>query len=187
MDTLLSKKVTVKAYLQLELDKDSTGIVRFVRDRFTERYVTPMRVDPKLKNGFTVMAVSCLMIEAMESFYQGWADSKNKSQLAFCSFFDRNPNFSFMRGSSQDFYRHVRCGILHQAETTGGWHIQRTGRVFQEDTKTINAKLFHDQVEEALNNYCSNLERAAWDSKLWRNFRKKMKAVCENCSTKDEV
>jgi len=181
MDTLLSNNVTLEDYLRMESIGDSDGIVRFVRDRFTERYITPMRVDPKLKNGFTIMAVSCLMIEALESFYQGWPDSQNKSQLAFCNFFDHNLNFCFIRGNSQKFYRHVRCGILHQAETTGGWHIQRKGRVFREDTKTINAKLFHDQVEMALNNYCSDLAGAAWDSKLWWNFRKKMKAVCENC------
>ena len=181
MMTWLSNDVTDTDYLRMESIRDSKGIVQFVRNRFTERYVTPMRVDPKLKHGFTIMAVSCLMIEALESFYQGWPDSQNKSQLAFCNFFDRNPNFSFIRGYSQEFYHHVRCGILHQGETTGGWHILRDGRVFEEKTKTINAKLFHDEVENALNSYCGNLQGGAWDSELWENFRKKMKAVCENC------
>lgn len=185
MKMLLSKNVTVADYLRMESSRDSNSIVRFLRDRFTERYVTPMRVDPKLKNGFTIMAVSCLMIEAVESFYQGWPDSQNKSKLAFCYFFDRNHNFSFIRGYSHEFYLHIRCGILHQAETTGGWRIRRDGRVFQEDTKTINAKLFHDQVEKALNSYCNDLAGAAWDSTLWGNFRKKMKAVCENCKNKE--
>ncbi len=127
------------------------------------------------------MAISCLMIESLESFYQGWTDSNRKSQLAFCNFFDRNQNFQFIRGCSQEFYKCVSCGILHQGETTNGWHIRREGAVFQKKTKTINAKLFHDHDEVALNTYCVALESNEWNSDIWKKLRKKMSAVCKNC------
>ena len=39
-------------------------------------------------HGFTIMAVSCLMVESLESFCRGWEHSKGKrGELAFCHFF----------------------------------------------------------------------------------------------------
>lgn len=181
MDTFLTSTVTVTKYKELEKHKDTNALVAFTKQRFTERYIEPMRVDIKKKNGFTIMAVSCLMIEALESFYKGWPNSKNKSNLAFCNFFDRNDNFLFMRGYSEDFYKNVRCGILHQGETTNGWHVRRDGQILDKSTKTINAKLFHDEVEQALFRYCEKLNTTDWDSEIWLNYRKKTKAICENC------
>lgn len=37
-----------------------------------------------------MMAVACLMIEALESFYQGWPDTNGRSKDAFCKFADWN-------------------------------------------------------------------------------------------------
>jgi len=181
MNSYLSSTVRISEYKSFVEKKENKKIVDFLKQRFTERYIEPMRVEKDKKNGFTIMAVSCLMIESLESFYQGWEDSKSKSQLAFCNFFYRNDNFAFIRGYSQEFYTCVRCGILHQGETTKGWHIRREGKVFQEQSKTINAKLFHDQVEIALIKYCENLESEDWNSEIWKKLRKKMNAVCKNC------
>ena len=181
MDSLLSSTVKVSDYERFVAKQEAHKIIEFVKQRFTERYIEPMRVEKEKKNGFTIMAVSCLMIESLESFYQGWADSNRKSQLAFCNFFDRNENFLPFNGYSEEFYKCVRCGILHQGETTKGWHIRRDGAVFQKSTKTINAKLFHDEVEEALNNYCSALESSEWNSEIWKKLRQKMNKVCKNC------
>ena len=180
-NTYLSSNVTINKYRFFEKARDVPSIVKFVKERFTERYITPMRVVKEKKHGFTIMAVSCLMIEALESFYKGWADSTNKSEKAFCDFFDRNNNFSFIRKYGKDFYRGVRCGILHQAESTDGWHIRRKGPIFEPTTKTVNAKLFHDEIEKSLKNYCTDLQSADWDGDIWKKFREKMKAVCKNC------
>lgn len=165
----------------MESDGNRSDISKFIRARFTERYITPMKVTNKeTKSGFTIMAVCCLMIEALESFSKGWVDSRNKSQSAFCNFFDQNSQFVFIRGHSEEFYQHVRCGILHQAETTGGWCIRRDGPIFDRETKLINATLFLDEVEKALNQYCNDLETQPWDAKIWKNLRHKMKALCKN-------
>lgn len=181
METLLSSTVSVAKYKEMVAQQDAGAIVDFIRQRFTERYIEPMRVDRKKKNGFTIMAVSCLMIESLESFYKGWPDSNRKSQLAFCNFFGRNDNFLFIKDHAKEFYINIRCGILHQGETTKGWHIRRDGQVFDEKTNTINAKLFHDQVEASLITYCKELTSENWNSEIWKNLRKKMKAICKNC------
>lgn len=181
MQTLLSSSVTVSDYRGFVEKQDKEKIIEFLKERFSERYIEPMRVEQDKKNGFTIMAVSCLMIESMESFYQGWNDSNNKSQQAFCNFFDRNANFLFIKGYSQEFYKSVRCGILHQGETTKGWHIRRDGKILNKKTKTINATKFHDEVEKSLFNYCDSLHEEAWNSDLWKRFRRKMKVVCKGC------
>jgi hypothetical protein len=87
-----------------------------------------------------------------------------------------------MQGRSQGFYRSVRCGILHQGETTGGWHVSRTGPIFDDKSKTINAKKFHDQIEIVLKNYCADLRQADWSASIWESLRKKMHTVCKNCA-----
>jgi len=141
-NTLLSKTVTVSDYLQMEKEKSKVEIVKFIKSRFTERYITPLRCDPDLKHGFCTMAICCLMIEALESFWRGWDNSRNQSELAFCSFFDRNHNLRVFDGYVTDFYKNVRCGILHQAETMNGWHIRRDGFLVDTQTKTIMQPCF---------------------------------------------
>lgn len=188
-DTLLSSSVTIKKYHELEADQEREQIADFIKERFFERYIKPLRGAPAKKHGFCTMAISCLMIEALESFWQGWANTKGKGRQAFRSFFKRFRNHSSKLGefseNADDFYKNVRCGILHQAETNNGWRIRRDGPLFDQETKTINATKFHDELEKALLDYCSILKQTAWDSEIWINLKKKMNSVIENCRLRD--
>ncbi|MFZ0051362.1 MAG: hypothetical protein WAK96_06265, partial [Desulfobaccales bacterium] len=156
-NTRLSKSITVAEYRNLEAQKDRNKIANFILDRFTERYIIPLRVNCTQKHGFCTMAISCLMIEALESFWQGWSDTHKKSRKAFDLFFKRcseqNNELKVFYKQSNDFYTDVRCAILHQAETTNGWRICRHGPLFTLDNKTINATKFHDQLQNCLKNY----------------------------------
>lgn len=186
-DVLLSSSVTIAKYRQLEAKKDRAAIADFLKKRFTERYIRPLRGDPDMKHGFCTIAISCLMIEALESFWQGWPDTKNKSREAFRSFFQRCLEQGLELGNfagdelSDDFYYGVRCGILHQAETTRGWRILRKGPLYNPDTKMTNATKFHDELEKALRLYCDTLKQSDWDSVVWQKLKTKMKAVIEHC------
>lgn len=193
----MKPKITVADYRELVKSKNRSKsrneIAKFLRARFTERYITPMRASREYKSGFAIMAVSCLMIEALESFRQGWKDSnpkikcQSKGKCAVRQFFKRNFQSSCLLFYSDEFYKHIRCGILHQGETTGGWHIRRGKKdeLFVEARKQINANLFLDVVEKDLVSYCNQLKSAKWEGKLWRNCRKKMNAVCKNCEPKN--
>ena len=86
-----------------------------------------------------------------------------------------------MRDLAGEFYRHVRCGILHQAETTGGWHIRRSGDILNGVTKTINATKFISELRVALDNYCQELSAGKWEDCVAENMRKKMDTICRNC------
>jgi hypothetical protein len=71
-------------------------------------------------------------------------------------------------------------GILHQAETKGGWRITRTGPLF--DSGWLNATLFLNRREAVLNEFCDYLKAESWESSSWVNVRKKMDAICDNCA-----
>jgi hypothetical protein len=76
-----------------------------------------------------MLAVCCLMVEALESFRNGWKGTqgiKGGCEAAFRSFFEAHDQFKDLRPVASEFFKHVRCGILHQAETTGQWTVNRS-------------------------------------------------------------
>lgn len=182
-DTLLSKTVTVSQYRQFEANQDRLAIANLIQERLTERYITPLR--GRNKHGFCTMAICCLMLESMVAFQNGWKETPyKKGTSAFKQFFELFPAFAIFQNYADLFYKHVRCGILHQGETSGGWRIRRNGPLFDEPTKTINATRFHNLREESLHLYCDQLRQAEWDvedGSLWKNCTDKMKAICKNC------
>ena len=182
LSTGLSSSWTARRYLEAKKkaqdgDKDAKdGIVSFVQQRFGERYLEPLKNVPnKHKNGFAIMAVCCLFIEMLQSFREGWPDTSNRgrSELAFCKFIThRDSRLAVLSGYASDFYKHVRCGILHQGETTGGWKVHRSGRrLFDPKGPTLNASRFLVAMELALRDYCDDLRQAEWDSVIWKNLR----------------
>ena len=183
--TMLSRGVSVGSYRKFVQKKDKKKITQFIYERFFERYISPLESIPKdKKNGFCIMANCCLMIEVLESFYQGWDKTNKKSRQAFNDFMNRAQEFSDFKPYSSDFYKHVRCGILHQAETTGGWKIRRKGPIFNPENRAINATKFITNLHAYLLNYRCELKGKDWDSKLWKNLRKKMDAIIKNCEYK---
>ncbi len=181
-ETELAPDYKVRDY---ERDRDSqppnrAGIADAMRARFTDRYIAPVKSAPR--HGFTMMAVSCLMIEALESFRQGWPTSEKQSKAAFCFFFDASDPLKDFRGHAQAFYSHVRCGILHQAETTGGWRIRRdSSPLFDPATLTVNADRFLEALEQVLGDFCDGLKTAAWEGAEWKKVRDKMNAIVRHC------
>jgi hypothetical protein len=169
------------------LDEGDGGrykLADFLRHRLRERYVDPvLKMGAEDKNGFPIMAISCLLIEAFETFEQGWdsTEGKVRSPLAFCYFFDREERFHDFKGHGQTFYKQVRCGILHQGETTGGWTIRREGDLFESRLKRLNATKFHGRLEDVINDYCDRLKTQPLESQIWRNFKAKLKATFKNC------
>ncbi|WP_025666530.1 hypothetical protein [Aquimarina megaterium] len=133
------------------------------------------------KNGFSVMANCCLLIETIETFIRGWENSKNKSEAVFLKFFSRDENFKEFAIDDMPtiFYKSIRCGILHQGETTNGWKITRGDdiKILDKANKQINATKFLGQLHKSLNDYKCKLEKADWNDEIWKLARKKVKAV----------
>ncbi|WP_254865935.1 hypothetical protein [Pseudomonas fluorescens] len=176
----LSSRCTISQYLDMVVAQDRVAIADFIEQRFLERYLDPVTVRCNSKNGFSIMAISCLMIEALECFAQGRKDSNKLSKRMFHDFFDRHQQFSSFRAVADDFYVHIRCGILHQAETTGGWRIVRKGPLIE--GKVINATQFEGRLRKALSGYSARLKAEDWNSHVWEVFKRKMDFICANAS-----
>ncbi len=186
-DVELARGYTVRRYRALEAaadkgsQKDKREIAVLISRRFTERFLAPTLSRRNVKHGFTSMAVGCLMVEALESFRQGWANTRDKGKAPFCSFFDAHPEFSEFHGHAERFWKDVRCGILHQAETYGGWTLRRSGPLFDSQDRIVNATEFLRRLGKVLKRYCRDLRGADWDGDLWENCRNKMDAICKSC------
>jgi len=173
----------------------------FIYQRHYHRYVKPFEFisDKKIKiklsgkladeysllfkNGFSVMANCCLLIETLEAFYRGWDNTRNESEKAFLKFFTRDKNFSEFATNDipTQFYKNIRCGILHQGETTGGWTITRAGHLLLDrENNKIDAALFLQRLKLSLTDYRNELEDALWKDEIWLNARKKLKAILKN-------
>lgn len=176
--TKLSSTVTVARYKELEQNDDRQALAQFIRDRFNERYFRPVESTPVAdKHGFTIMAVCCLVIETLESFYQGLGNTKNQSRRMFRDFFARDTALKIFEGGDW-FYNDIRCGILHQSEARGGWHILRSGPLLDAPTKRINATKFIREIHKVVDIYANQIQ---FDDALWALFKMKMKTVCDNC------
>ena len=106
------------------------------------------------------------MIGALESFSQGVPDTTGAGGAAFQSFFDREDGLKVFRAHAKGFYKHVRCGILHQAETTGGWKITRKGPLLDEATRTVNATRFQRELIQSLDTIGQHSKRSLQRSNL---------------------
>lgn len=180
-------KITVGDYETLLKDKNKSEIATMIYHRFHERYIKPFSYTSNkykkfYKNGFAMMASGCLLIEALESFCNGWETTKDTGDNTFNSFFQRTTSLKVFR--NMKFYTHIRCGILHQAETTGGYKISRTGPLFDNKNRVINATEFLRELKGHLDNYRDELNKSEWDSEIWDNFRRKMRTINKNCEKK---
>lgn len=180
-ETLLSSKITIAQYLRMVDEKDRAGIALFLYERFYERYFLMLKVaGANSRNGFGIMANCALMIETLESFRNGLENTKQRGAGLKCfqSFFSREAQL-FPGFDGEVFYTHIRCGILHQAETTGGWKIRRRGALLEK--KTINSFRFLKAMEGCLNRFCKDLHSLDWKDALWVNVRKKVSFIIKNC------
>ncbi len=185
--TELAAGYTVGQYTEDVKAQAKESIAEGIRKRFSERYLVPVSKRENVRHGFTMMAIACLTIEALESFRRGWKDTSQRGQgeFAFCAFFDRHEPFAAFRGHAREFYRGVRCGILHQGETTMGWKIRRDGQLLAIDDsgrRTIDAVVFVHKLQHAVDAYCDELKSAAWRGEIWVHCRRKMETICLNCA-----
>jgi hypothetical protein len=113
----------------------------------------------------------------------GIVDDTGITRDVFIDFFESEDEFSKLEISGLDFYKNIRCGILHQGETKDGWSIRREGTEIIRG-KQINAIKFAAALERSLQSYADSLKREPWESQIWIDFRKKMDGVIANCQAR---
>ncbi len=188
-DYKLTETVTVGELKKWLSEKDDTAknkMIEFIDHRFTNRYLKHLE---KIDSGFLIMAICCLTIEALESFIQGRENTKQTGAglKVFKAFFRREKvNFPGFINIAKTFYSDVRCGILHQAETTEAWRIRRDGELLNEAERCINSKEFVKALKNSLANYIEDLKNEDLSSNLRKKTMFKLETVWKNCETNQQ-
>jgi hypothetical protein len=137
--------------------------------------------------GFAIIALDCLIIETLQQFYNGQKETVGYHSNAFHDFFQRSNVFKAFftsKNKSNIFYSHIRCGILHQAQTKmkSLIHIRKEPILaWANDNKIkdgilIQRQLFHQEIVLVFTNYCNEL-RNPINIELRTNFKTKMDYV----------
>ena len=187
METLrISPKYIASDWKKLDRNKtaDWPKAVRIVRDRLHGRFLH--FADKCLKDkfwGFVVLALDCLLVEALQQFIDGVTNGSGRSKELSKKFL-RGPRFQPYFDTDdvrQAFYLDIRCGLLHQAEAKNQWLIRRRqNRLLKSvgaDGYIIDVERFHAAIKGSLRDYLALLckpESVDLRGKLWT----KMDHIC---------
>jgi hypothetical protein len=152
--------------------------------------------------GFSMMALCSLLVETIQCFREGmpstsekeWRElvgiqnnelvpsnyrlqknlPKNGRQVFERFFLDFQTFFPNVNGP--DFYRNIRNGLLHQAQTKDGWRIDTLGSSVCEPApkKHINRNLFAQALKDTFDEYIADLAVKHWNDPGWKNAAKKV-------------
>jgi hypothetical protein len=176
--------------------------IGIIKDRFESRYFNPIDLilnssGTKIKYtcGFLVMSIDCLLIETLNQFYLGLYTSEEryyrrnpdinykKNEQAFRDFFKHSTFFPDFKDENMSniFYKEIRCGLLHQAQskTNSLINIKETKMVALLDSKDpskgliINRNLFHTALKYEFNKYLNDLESPTNVNIFGENLREK--------------
>lgn len=154
--------------------------ISIVQDRFESRFFKHIdEIKDDGFSGFVIMSISCLLIETLMQFYTGHNSTEDNPSYrgnqwkSFRDFLKNSPHFNTYFTTNKIcrvFYRHFRCGLLHQAQTkeeskikicTGNLisHVDSTienGLIVDREIFYTNLKLeFEDYIRKLSNNEMS--------------------------------
>jgi hypothetical protein len=179
-------------------------LVSLIQCRYKERFLDPIRTLRSEKGhargyGFAIMALCSLLIESLQSYRYGLpttheaeyaslaafnppaeyqipkAERKSGTQV-FADFFSFAAHqVLFLGVDGKTYHTSIRNGLLHQAQTKGGWKIKiDQTHLWNEPDKIVDRNRFADALALAFDQYLEELNRAAWDDDIWRKARRKL-------------
>jgi len=182
--------------------RDKDELVRFVKERHEQRFFGPIRaLRPFNKSGFAITALCSLLVETIQSYRLGLPSThrgelqqfvkeaamaqwqvpvpewprRGRGEEIFVGFFsDFRSLFPSVDGV--EYYKCIRNGLLHQAQTKGGWLI-KTGQqtLWDAATKTLDRNRLADGLKGAFDEYLGQLESTDWNSDAWRKAERKIR------------
>lgn len=172
--------------LNLSLSSDDstwTLAVNILKDRIKGRYINQidMLASDINANGFTIMALNCLLIEALYQFENGLKETTGSNTTSYANFLRKIDSTAFFNDAiAKDFYTNIRCGILHSAQTKAESRLtDREGFVIvvENNVLIVSVKGVVDLVKSYFDSYCAKLLNPS-EVKLRENFIKKMTYIC---------
>jgi len=152
-------------------------IKKFYQGRLLNRYFDPiqkLQQGPSTGEGFAIVAIQCSLIEFLEGCVQGvnykyvprgqplGPYEYSESMGIFRSFLSTRDPFKrdFTPALAEDFYRKVRCGVLHEARTYGTWLVHDghiSGRCIEPATPILYRDNFQKAIESFATTYVADV------------------------------
>lgn len=165
----------------------------FFKSRLESRYFGPIRAIEKLNEnageGFAIVALHCSLIEFLAATLKGkvYKFQRNgksprspfeysNSKDIFVEFLESSVPFKSMfsqSGTALDFYKNVRCGLLHEARTKGRWRIrvcESARHAIDVNRKIVYRNKMQAAFDQFVNWYRQNI---TVDAKLQQAFIRK--------------
>jgi hypothetical protein len=145
----------------------------FYYERLKARYFKPIQTlesaaDDRNGEGFSIVAIYCTLIEFVASTLEGKTyrykrrgdpplgrfeysnsgDMFDRFLIRYVPFCNMFPDVV----AAKDFYKNVRCGLLHEARTKGGWLIKFNSTA----TKAIDIEtkiVYRNKMKEAFHQF----------------------------------
>jgi hypothetical protein len=187
-----------------------------IRTRYQNPINAILKMEDNLGEGFAVVNLQCSLIETIESFINGWIyhnDKKSdistgwylrktekinrvknplnqkenlKNEDIFISFFKNRETIKILNIDGLDFYKSVRCGLLHETQTKNGWKIWADGVDKSIDNKVIYRNNFQRDIEKVIVNYKNAITKGIEfkiegisTKELRDNFKSKFNHICD--------
>lgn len=145
--------------------------------------------------GFSVVALQCILIEFLEAFYQGKIYSTsgsprkfeyNSSKQLFCDFLTKHKPFSdyfISKDNANGFFDNIRCGLLHEAATKKTSRINNAPAhnklVSFEPNDQSNMRLYRENFYQAILKFIETYKSELLSCRtLQINFVRKMDDIC---------
>ncbi|WP_147252978.1 hypothetical protein [Thalassospira profundimaris] len=200
------KKLREKLLPITEFNEDAwkEAFDQYFMQRLETRYFKPIRAISALEHdngeGFSIVALYCSLIEFLRAtqegkqFIYGEKESQtvySKSKEMFIRFLEKNEPFksyTSQKNSAKNFYKYVRCGLLHEARTKGNWRILLSRKHldrYKNKSIDCDAKIvFRDRLEQDFYQFLSDYRMTLIDKDKKNNktriaFIRKMNMLCD--------
>lgn len=167
-------------------ESDWQEAIKIFRDRIEGRFFIPIQRMVGYKfSGFAIIALDCLLVETIQQFKKGVYETPKGKGFEYFEEFLTKTGFKayFDKKLAMKFYKQIRCGIIHQAETKNSSTIRKADSLplvkLSDDGEgiVINRKKFHNQLESEFTKYLDELGKP-FNRTLRENFKKKMDYIC---------
>jgi hypothetical protein len=173
----ISPNYTPEDYITLRLginssNKDWEKAIDIFSDRVYGRYLNAIDMllektqnfpENNIDFSFSSMALMCLLIETLHQFYNGVDETEwRRHEEAFMNFLTGSERFRhhFREREARLFYRHIRNGIIHQAQTKRNTQLCVTTDLMVDIVPhgiRINVLLFYEALVNEVDDYIDKL------------------------------
>ena len=187
-EIMISPQHTKENYINLNLRINSDGdtwnrAIDILRSRIQGRYFDQIEIlsGDICANGFTIMALNCLLVDALYQFKGGLKDSKANNKKNYSGFLQSALSEAFDAQMADCFYNDVRCGILHSAQTGNKARLTDNNDYIvrmEGDILLVSVQRFSRRIRDYFDDYIHGLFNRR-NKTLRKKFIKKMNFICK--------